>query len=48
MQAESIRTSQRLEIGILSVSAHESCVCWVITLTRVDFADELLHVSLHV
>ena len=29
LQAESIRTSlQRLEIGILSVLAHESCVCW--------------------
>ena len=30
LQAESIRTSlQRLEIGSLSVSANESCVCWV-------------------
>ena len=28
-QAESIRTSlQRLEIGIISVSAHGECVCW--------------------
>ena len=29
LQAESIRTSlQRFEIGILSVSGHEYCVCW--------------------
>ena len=29
LQAESIRTSlQRLEIGILSVPAHEYSVCW--------------------
>ena len=33
LHVESIRSSlQHLKIGILSVSAHESCVCWAVSL----------------
>ena len=49
LQAESIRTSlQRLEIGILSVSTHESCVCWdvfkaFITMCKTRFNEKMVH-----